>query len=100
VLSPKKLFLTIRVFFKIPEQSPEALSLFFIQTYASVMDGKIRLREDDYMNLAALKLCSEVDRIRIEDVNKIPLYHYIPIHIMYKHEYIVARNKAPSLSRK
>lgn len=46
------------------------------------MNGKLPLREDDYLNLAALKLCSEKSRVSINDISKIPLHYYIPLHIV------------------
>jgi len=42
----------------------------------------MRLREDDYMNLAALKICTERHKPSEDEISKIPLYHYIPVHIM------------------
>ena len=68
---PKRLFLTVRIFFQWNESDLAAQSLFFIQTFSQVMEGKIRLREDDYMNLAALKLCTESSRVKMEDLHKI-----------------------------
>jgi hypothetical protein len=43
------------------------------------MEGKIRLREDDYINLAALKICSE--GLAADDISKykIPISYYIPL---------------------
>jgi len=58
MLGIHKLFLTLRVNFKLSVGNPLQVSFYFMQVFANVMNGKLSLREDDYLNLAALKLCS------------------------------------------
>jgi hypothetical protein len=58
------------------------VSIFFLQAFANVMNGKLPLREDDFLNLAALKMCSEKTRTSINDLSKTPLSNYIPLNIV------------------
>jgi hypothetical protein len=48
------------------------------------MNGKLSLREDDYLNLAALKILTEQSRISLDEIGKLPLHYYLPIHIIAK----------------
>lgn len=46
------------------------------------MQNRIPLREDDYINLITLKLCSEKMRIELRELNDLPLYMYVPLKSM------------------
>jgi hypothetical protein len=45
------------------------------------MSGRLQLRDDDYVNLAALKVASEGKGV---DVNRTVLPYYLPLDVMAK----------------
>jgi hypothetical protein len=46
------------------------------------MSGYILLREEDYINLAALKIASESNRIPPDNLNRNTIPYYVPLEVI------------------